>query len=144
MKKMRIVNRLINHFKGNYRLAIENGLTVGEGVSLVGGGKAFRDQEKYKDIIKYGRISVGEHTFIGTRSIIMPGVTIGRRCVIGAGSVVTNDIPDNSVAVGVPAKVIMTTEEYAERCLNRQKPYCRAEYEKDKRSFLTEWLKEKR
>ena len=174
---MRIVNRLINHFKGNYRLAIENGLTVGEGVSLVGGGKsinfgsepylitlgnhcristevffvthdggtwAFRDQEKYKDIIKYGRISVGEHTFIGTRSIIMPGVTIGRRCVIGAGSVVTNDIPDNSVAVGVPAKVIMTTEEYAERCLNRQKPYCRAEYEKDKRSFLTEWLKEKR
>ena len=42
----------------------------------------------------------------------MPGVTIGDNVVIGAGAVVTKDIPSNSVAVGVPAKVIKTADEY--------------------------------
>lgn len=74
--------------------------------------------EKYGLIPTYlTKIYVREHTFIGTGVIIMPGVTIGKRCVIGAGAVVTRDIPDNSVAVGVPAKVISTTEQYAEKCL---------------------------
>jgi len=49
-------------------------------------------------------IKKGAH--IGIRSIIMPGVTIGQGAVIGAGSVVTKDIPSHCVAVGVPAKVI--------------------------------------
>jgi len=42
----------------------------------------------------------------------MPGVTIGNRVIIGAGSVVTKNIPDNSVAVGSPARVIKTVDEY--------------------------------
>ncbi len=41
----------------------------------------------------------------------MPGVTIGSNCVIGAGSVVTKDIPDNSIATGVPAKVLREVNE---------------------------------
>lgn len=45
----------------------------------------------------------------------MPGVNIGNRVVIGAGAIVTRDIPDNSVAVGVPAKVIKTADEYFEK-----------------------------
>lgn len=45
----------------------------------------------------------------------MPGVTIGKNCIIGCGAVVTKNIPDNSVAVGVPARVIETIEEYAEK-----------------------------
>ena len=43
---------------------------------------------------------------IGIRSIILPGVRVGNHCVIGAGSVVTKDIPDHSIAAGNPAKVI--------------------------------------
>ena len=43
--------------------------------------------------------------------IVLPGVTIGDGCVIGAGAVVTKDIPDNSLAVGNPAKVIKTIEQ---------------------------------
>ena len=66
--------------------------------------------EEYKDVIKYGRIKIGAHSFIGAKAIIMPGVTIGERCVIGVGSVVTKDIPNGSVACGIPAKVIMTTD----------------------------------
>ena len=45
----------------------------------------------------------------------MPGVTIGSRVIIGAGAVVTRDIPDNSVAVGIPARVIKTADEYLEK-----------------------------
>ena len=51
-------------------------------------------------------ISIGDDCWIGGNSVICPGVSIGRGCVIGAGSVVTKDIPNNSLAVGNPAKVI--------------------------------------
>lgn len=47
-------------------------------------------------------------SWIGANVILLPGVTIGRNCVIGAGSIVTKSIPDFSVAVGNPAKVIRT------------------------------------
>ena len=49
---------------------------------------------------------IGEDCWIGGGAVICPGVTIGNRCVIGAGSVVTKDIPDDSVAVGNPARLI--------------------------------------
>ena len=51
---------------------------------------------------------IGSNSFIGIRSIILPGVHVGNHCVIGAGSVVTKDIPDHSIAAGNPAKVIKT------------------------------------
>ena len=51
-------------------------------------------------------VCIGNDVWIGDRVMIMPGVHIGDGCVIGAGSVVTRDIPPYSVAAGVPAKVI--------------------------------------
>lgn len=51
-------------------------------------------------------VTVGSHSWIGGDVVITPGVTIGENCVIGAGSVVTKDIPANSIAVGNPCKVI--------------------------------------
>lgn len=61
----------------------------------------------------FGRIKIGNNTNIGWNAIIMPGVTIGCNCIVAAGAVVTKDIPDNSVAVGVPARVLESVEEYA-------------------------------
>jgi acetyltransferase-like isoleucine patch superfamily enzyme len=55
-------------------------------------------------IFKPIRIKEGAH--IGIRSIIMPGVTIGKGAIIGAGAIVTKDIPDYSLAIGIPAKVV--------------------------------------
>jgi probable biosynthetic protein (TIGR04098 family) len=58
---------------------------------------------------------IGSNCFIGGRSTILPGVTIGDHCIIGAGSVVMNDIPSNTVAAGNPARLIRSgimTEEY--------------------------------
>ncbi len=51
-------------------------------------------------------VHIGAGTWLGENVMVMPGVTIGKKCVIGAGAIVTKDIPDYSVAVGNPAKVI--------------------------------------
>ena len=60
----------------------------------------------------FGRIKIGNNCFIGAKTTIMKNVTIGDNCIIGAGSIVTKDIPDNSVACGIPAKVICSVDEY--------------------------------
>ena len=57
-------------------------------------------------------IVIGDDVWIGANSVILPGVTIGDNSVIGAGSVVTQDIPANSVAYGVPCRVIREINDY--------------------------------
>lgn len=62
--------------------------------------------------VKVGQIRIGSDVFIGIRSILLPGSSVGDGSIIGAGSVVTGSIPPGVVAAGVPARVIMTREEY--------------------------------
>lgn len=70
---------------------------------------------------KIGRVNIGNRVFIGAESVVLPGVTIGDDVIIGANSTVTHDIPSNSVAVGSPAKVICTLEEYLSKEKERMK-----------------------
>lgn len=51
-------------------------------------------------------VSIGDNVWIGDNVCVLPGVKIGSGCVIGANAVVNKDIPDNSIAVGIPAKVV--------------------------------------
>ncbi|MBM7094958.1 MULTISPECIES: acetyltransferase [Alteribacter] len=53
-----------------------------------------------------GNVEVGKETDIGTGAIIIPGIKVGRNCKIGAGAVIISDIPEDSMAVGVPARII--------------------------------------
>lgn len=72
---------------------------------------------------EYGKeVRIGNNVWIGGNTVICPGVTVGNNCVIGAGSVVTRDIPDWTVAVGNPCRIIRTITEADRRMLFRREP----------------------
>lgn len=77
-----------------------------------GGTLLFRNE--IPDLEITAPIKVGNNVYIGVRSLILPGVTIGNNCIVAAGSIVTKDIPDNSVFGGVPAKFIKSSSDYLE------------------------------
>ena len=52
------------------------------------------------------KIVIKDYAWIGSKSVILPGVTIGENAVVGAGSIVTKDVPDNAIVAGNPAKII--------------------------------------
>ena len=66
-------------------------------------------------VSRVGRVTIGDEVFVGHGTIILPGVRIGSRVVVGAGSVVTRDIPDNSIAAGNPARVIGTYDNFLKK-----------------------------
>lgn len=68
-----------------------------------------------KDELFLKGIYIGENSFIGTRSTLLPGTHIGNNVIIGACSVVKGIIPDDSIVIGNPAKVILNTKEWAEK-----------------------------
>lgn len=85
-----------------------------------GGTWAFRnDCDGYAHVVKFGTIEVGEYSFVGARAIILPNVRIGNHCVIGAGAVVTKDVPDGMVVTGVPARTVCSTLDYAKNVQQR-------------------------
>lgn len=59
-----------------------------------------------RPLIPKGKVEIGDFCFLGFRAIIMPGVTLGPRCIVGAGSVVTKSFPERSIVAGAPARLI--------------------------------------
>ncbi|MEN6317434.1 MAG: acyltransferase [Syntrophaceae bacterium] len=88
---------------------------VQETVFLTHDGGTLILRDKVPDLELTQPITVGDNVYIGLRCLIMMGVHIGNNVIVGAGSIVTKDIPDNSVAAGVPAKVIKTVDEYLDK-----------------------------
>jgi acetyltransferase-like isoleucine patch superfamily enzyme len=76
-------------------------------------------RDELTDLAVFGRITIGRRAFIGARTVLLPGARVGDHTVIGAGSVVNGEIPDRVVAVGVPARVVSTLDEFRERCVER-------------------------
>lgn len=74
---------------------------------------------KYKTFVNSsGKVKIGNNIYFGKNCTVLKGVTIGDNCIIGAGSLVNKSIPANSVAAGVPAKVICSLDEYyKKRCI---------------------------
>lgn len=100
-------------------------ISIGNNVRITNGCRFFchdgsigvlRNLEKIdKKSDKIAPIKVGNNVNIGWNTIIMPGVVIGDNVIIGAGSIVTRNIPSNCVVAGVPAKVIRSLDEYCEK-----------------------------
>ena len=97
-------------------ITLGDNVHITDGVRFIthdGGTLIFRHIVPDLEITK--PIKVGNYVYFGTRSMVMPGVTIGDNCIIAAGAVVTKDVPSGTVVGGVPARVIKTTEEYFEK-----------------------------
>lgn len=92
------------------KVSIGSSTIFGPGVKLFAENHIFSDRNTpiyLQGATKKG-ISIGEDCWIGADAIILDGVTIGKGCVIAGGAVVNKDIPDYSIAAGVPAKIIGT------------------------------------
>lgn len=93
-------------------------IEIGDNVSLAPNVHILAHDASTWWFLEYSRIrntKIGNRVFIGTGTIIMPGVTIGNDVIVGAGSVVTKDIPDNCVYAGNPAKFLVNTDVYIAR-----------------------------
>ena len=80
--------------------------SISKGLTAIGAGESGRFLKP---------IAVGENCFIGMRSVLLPGTTIGNNVIVGACSVVKGTVPDGVVVAGNPARVLCTTEEWAKR-----------------------------
>lgn len=71
--------------------------------------------DEFLDGTRVGRVRIHESCHIGARTVILPGVEIGPRTIVGAGSVISRSLPPNSVCAGNPARVICSIDEYLEK-----------------------------
>ena len=99
-----------------YLISIGNHVTITGDVTLLthdGGVWVWRHVDPTIDYVR--PVIIEDNVFIGVKAIIMPGVIIGRDSIVGAGAVVTKSVPAGSVVVGVPARIVSTTEAYMEK-----------------------------
>jgi acetyltransferase-like isoleucine patch superfamily enzyme len=99
-------------------ITIGNRVTVATEVIFVthdGATWLVRDEKGRR--FRFSPVEIGDDVFVGVRSIIMPGVRIGNRCIVGAGSVVNKSVPSGFVVAGVPARIIGQFDDFEERAL---------------------------
>lgn len=135
--------RAANFGSEPYLITIGNNVRINAGVTFVthdGGVWVLRhfDDSNIKDkeqIDFFGKIVVGNNVHIATNAVIMPNTNIGSNCIVGCGAIVTKDVPDNSVVVGVPARVIGSIEEYEKKHM-KDFVYTKKMSKQDKERFL--------
>jgi acetyltransferase-like isoleucine patch superfamily enzyme len=102
------INRFFNASSAD-KIRIGNRVTCGSNVSMFNYDHGWLDIHRdinSTPLLVHGEIDIGDETWIGNNTVILGKVKIGKHCVIGAGSIVTKDLPDYSIAVGNPAKIV--------------------------------------
>ena len=84
---------------------------IGPNVTIATANHPIQPELRSKALQYNKDVHIGDNVWIGANAVICPGVTIGKNTVIGAGSVVTKDIPENVVAVGNPCRVMRQISE---------------------------------
>ena len=112
-----------------YLIRIGNHCTIGPDVKfLVHDGGTWIFTEEIPSLQKFAPIWIMDNCFIGQSAIVLPGVTIGPNSIVGAGSVVTRDVPSGTIAVGNPARAISSVEEYRQKVVESWKQQKPSEY----------------
>jgi maltose O-acetyltransferase len=93
-------------FDLNAPITIGNRVAIGHEVMLLTTSHEIGDSDQRAGATFSAPVTIQDGTWLGARCIVLPGVTVGRGSVVGAGSVVTKDVPPNTLVGGVPAKVI--------------------------------------
>lgn len=105
---------LLSVISGGGRVVIEDYVGISSGVKIYSHSEAPKDgkrmsgpmiYEEHKGM-KSEKVHIKKDAFLGTNSVILPGVIIGEGAIVGANSLVRDSIPDYSIAVGVPAKIV--------------------------------------
>lgn len=132
--------RLFNHKSIRIDVSSPGLISIGNDVHITAGvsilthdGRFWFLKQVYRNIISSrAAVRIGNNVYIGQNAIILRGVTIGDNVIIGAGAIVTKDIPSDSIAVGVPARKIMTVDEFYQKSkdgfLGEAKQYARDLY----------------
>ena len=92
-------------------------LTIGNHVTITGARILTHDASTKRALgyTKCGRVEIGDNVFIGNGAIILPNTRIGNKVIVGAGAVVSKHIPDNSVVVGNPCRILCSYDDYIAR-----------------------------
>ncbi len=103
-----------NHITAVNRIIIGDNLLTGRFVLITDNShgkfeiEELQKHPSHRQVVSKGEVVIGNNVWLGDKVSVLPGVHIGNGCIIGANSVVTHDVPDYSIAVGNPAKVIKT------------------------------------
>ena len=87
-------------------IRIGDRVRIGHDVSLLTVDHDLGTSELRSGVRKYGAIEIGDGSWLASRVLVLPGVRIGAGAIVAAGSVVTRDVPDNTLVMGVPARVV--------------------------------------
>jgi acetyltransferase-like isoleucine patch superfamily enzyme len=98
-------------------ITIKENADLGPRVTILTHDTVLRHLDFDIDSVRCREVVIGKNCYIGSCAIILPGVTIGDNSIIGAGSIITRSVPPDSVAMGIPAKVICSTEEWGRKHL---------------------------
>ena len=92
-------------------------VTIGNNVTITNSTILAHDASTKKTLgySKIGCVDIGDDVFIGFGCVVLPGVKIGNKVVVGAGTIISKDVPDNVVIVGNPYRVIDTYDNYMEK-----------------------------
>lgn len=98
-----------------YLITIGDNCQITNGVKMFthGGGQALRD--KYPDFDVFGKIKIGNYVYLGSNTLVMPGITIEDNVLVASGSVVTKSLRAGGVYGGNPVKYLCSIEDYFER-----------------------------
>ncbi len=91
-------------------IRICTGAQIAFQVTIITGGHDFGPHESRAGAHRPEQVTIGKGAWIGARAVILPGVTIGEGAVVAAGALVTKDVPSDTLAAGVPARIVRSLE----------------------------------